>query len=142
MLSKLIVFALFITAIAVTADKSKYVKNAITNKEKLEILGSDAATWTFDFTKSQDPKYTFTPGSVINANAGTWAPAVGTGMTLAQLNLGPCSMLPPHWHPRATNFVVSVHGSVKTWVSFLQYWRRVVTLLTGVSLLDDEREWC
>lgn len=32
------------------------------------------------------------------------------------LNLGPCSMLPPHIHPRATNFVVAIHGTTRTFM--------------------------
>lgn len=32
------------------------------------------------------------------------------------LNLGPCSMLPPHIHPRATNFVVAVSGTTQTYM--------------------------
>lgn len=37
-------------------------------------------------------------------------------MTMAILNLGPCSMLPPHYHPRATNFVVAVSGETHTYM--------------------------
>jgi len=57
------------------------------------------------------PSYTYSPGSVINANAATFPATVGNGMTLAMLNLGPCAMLPPHYHPRATN-LVSLHLAV------------------------------
>jgi hypothetical protein len=32
------------------------------------------------------------------------------------LNLGPCSMLPPHIHPRATNFVVAIAGTTETFM--------------------------
>lgn len=32
------------------------------------------------------------------------------------LNLGPCAMLPPHIHPRATNFVVAVSGTTRTYM--------------------------
>lgn len=32
------------------------------------------------------------------------------------LNLGPCSMLPPHIHPRATNFVVAISGTTRTFM--------------------------
>ena len=35
---------------------------------------------------------------------------------VAVLNLGPCSMLPPHWHPRASNFVYAVHGTTATFM--------------------------
>ena len=32
------------------------------------------------------------------------------------LNMGPCAMLPPHWHPRASNYVVTVLCSVTTYM--------------------------
>lgn len=32
------------------------------------------------------------------------------------LNMGPCAMLPPHWHPHATNYVVAVEGSTTTYM--------------------------
>lgn len=32
------------------------------------------------------------------------------------LNLGPCSMLPPHIHPRATNYVVAISGTTQTYM--------------------------
>jgi len=32
------------------------------------------------------------------------------------LNLGPCSMLPMHYHPRASNYVVAVHGTTRTYM--------------------------
>ncbi len=31
------------------------------------------------------------------------------------LNLGPCSLLPPHIHPRATNYVVAISGTTMTY---------------------------
>ena len=35
---------------------------------------------------------------------------------VAMLNLGPCSMLPMHYHPRASNYVVAVHGTTRTYM--------------------------
>ena len=32
------------------------------------------------------------------------------------LNLGPCAMLPPHYHPRASNYVVAVKGTTRTYM--------------------------
>jgi hypothetical protein len=37
-------------------------------------------------------------------------------LPVAMLNLGPCSMLPPHLHPRATNYVVAMHGNTTTYM--------------------------
>jgi oxalate decarboxylase/phosphoglucose isomerase-like protein (cupin superfamily) len=32
------------------------------------------------------------------------------------LNLGPCSMLPPHLHPRGANYVVAISGTTQTYM--------------------------
>ncbi|KAF2436178.1 RmlC-like cupin [Tothia fuscella] len=132
MLSKLLFLGVALTASLATADQSHDIKTAITNKEKLNALKPE--DWVFDFEKSTNPSYTFVPGSVNNANAGTWPAAVGTGMTVALLNLGPCSILPAHWHPRATNFVVITHGSVKTWMLNENGVEPIETLLTGKKM--------
>ena len=42
------------------------------------------------------------------------------------LNLGPCAMLPPHYHPRATNYVVAVKGNTTTYM-FEENGARLVT---------------
>jgi len=55
---------------------------------------------------------------------------VGHGMTLAILNLGPCSMLPPHYHPRAANFVVAMSGTTDTFMVEENGARTVKTTLT------------
>ena len=80
----------------------------------MNTIGWDSKDWTFDFTVQ--PYYTFSPGGVINANAATFPAMTGTGMTMAILNLGPCSMLPPHYHPRATNVVVAINGTTRTYM--------------------------
>jgi len=34
----------------------------------------------------------------------------------ALINLGPCAMLPPHLHPRASNYVMGITGNVTTYM--------------------------
>lgn len=46
------------------------------------------------------------------------------------LNLGPCSMLPPHIHPRATNFVVAMSGTTQTYMIAENGARTVSEILT------------
>jgi hypothetical protein len=70
---------------------------APTNLDRLALLPDDQE-WVFDFTAQ--PFYTFAPGGVINANAATFPATKGLGLTMAVLNLGPCSMLPPHLRKR------------------------------------------
>ncbi|KAF2878093.1 RmlC-like cupin domain-containing protein [Massariosphaeria phaeospora] len=89
------------------------LKLAATNLDRHHILAKDS-DWTFDFQSR--PNYHAAPGSVINANAATFPALTGVGLTLATLNLGPCAMLPPHLHPRATNVVVAVKGNTTSWM--------------------------
>ena len=113
----LLVLAIVATVYAVDKDVNpeltSKLRMANTNLDRMKLL-PDNKDWFFDFTKQE--KYTFTPGGVTNANAATFPATAGLGMTLAMLNLGPCSMLPPHIHPRATNFVVAVSGQTRTFM--------------------------
>jgi hypothetical protein len=95
----------------INPDLDAKLNLAATNLDRYAIL-SNPSDWVFDFK----PKTTFHPGSVVNANAATFPALTGLGMTLAMLNLGPCAMLPPHSHPRATNVVVAVQGNTTTWM--------------------------
>lgn len=94
-------------------DLSSRLKLSTTNLDRLSLLPKNS-DWTFNF--SDQEKYTFAPGSVVNANAATFPALTGLGMTIAMLNLGPCAMLPPHMHPRATNLVVGISGNTTSWM--------------------------
>ncbi|KAK4942476.1 hypothetical protein LTR10_017772 [Elasticomyces elasticus] len=119
-------------ALAIDVDKDPdlvaKLRMANTNLDRMNLLPDDS-DWTFDFTK-QD-KYTFSPGGVVNANAATFPATVGQGMTMAMLNLGPCSMLPPHLHPRATNYVVAISGTTMTYMIAENGARTVTETLTA-----------
>ncbi|KAF1983496.1 RmlC-like cupin [Aulographum hederae CBS 113979] len=95
------------------SEKVAKLKTASTQLERLDIL-SDDADWKFDFFK--DPGFTMSPGSVVNANAKSFPAVTGNGMTMATLLLGGCAMLPPHYHPRATNYVFAFNGSTTTYM--------------------------
>ena len=127
----LLVLAIVATVYAVDKDTNTdlvaKLRMANTNLDRLALLPKDE-DWLFDFTK--DDKYTFSPGGVVNANAATFPATVGQGMTMAMLNLGPCSMLPPHLHPRATNFVVAVSGQTRTFMINENGARTVTEVLT------------
>ena len=127
----LLVLAIVATVYAVDKDSNPdlvaKLRMANTNLDRLALLPKDE-DWLFDFTKSD--KYTFAPGGVVNANAATFPATVGQGMTMAMLNLGPCSMLPPHIHPRATNFVVAVSGETRTFMINENGARTVTEVLT------------
>ncbi|KAK5003262.1 hypothetical protein LTR28_010384 [Elasticomyces elasticus] len=110
-------FASNVVAIDVTRDPAKVaaLKNAASQLDRLALLPDDS-DWLFDFTEQK--YYTFAPGGVIKY--------VVPPEKLAILNLGPCSMLPMHYHPRASNFVVAVAGTTMTYM-FEENGARVVT---------------
>ena len=74
----------------------------------------DSSYWVYDH--NTNPKFTFTPGGVSNGDVATFPAMLGRGLTIAMLNLGPCSMLPVHHHPRANNVVVAVYGNTTTYM--------------------------
>jgi hypothetical protein len=51
-------------------------------------------------------------------------------LPVAMLNLGPCSMLPPHFHPNAVNYVVAVSGNTTTYMYQENGARLVTQVLT------------
>lgn len=105
------------------------IKVAATELTKLDLVKDD---YVFDFTTN--PNYSYRPGGVVNANAANFPAATGHGLTVAWLALGPCAMLPPHLHPRATNFVVAVEGTTQTWMIQENGAKVVTTTLTPGKL--------
>jgi len=97
----------------VNAAQDALLKTAATRLDQLAINNPET-DWIFDFRAQ--PNYTYSPGSVVNADAATFPGLTTWGMTLAMIQLGPCAMLPPHFHPRATNLVVAVEGTTKTYM--------------------------
>lgn len=92
-------------------DLNAKLKTSATELAKLDLVHDQLM---YDF--KSHPYFTYSPGGVVNANAATFPAATGHGLTIAWLALGPCAMLPPHLHPRATNFVVAVEGETQTWM--------------------------
>ena len=128
-----LIFTSFLVALSLAQavdnqDLASRLKLAATVWDRHQILSKDD-DWVYDFTTAQ-PIDAFKPGSVKNAYAKTFPAMVGHGMTIAQLNLGPCAMLPPHYHPRATNMVVAIIGNTTTWMINENGVRTVSTTLT------------
>ncbi|KAM0276176.1 hypothetical protein ACHAQH_007028 [Verticillium albo-atrum] len=103
------------------------LKSSPTELDKIKLLPQDS-DWTFDYFASSFHDYA--PGGVVNANAATFPATVGNGMTMSWLTLGPCAMLPPHYHPRASNYVVAVEGTTETFMTLENGARLVRTVLT------------
>jgi mannose-6-phosphate isomerase-like protein (cupin superfamily) len=105
---------------------NRQLRNTLTRVEFVNALTGDDTV--YDFSKAvADP---LPPGSVLNANAATFPMIQGSGMTVAQINLGPCAMLSPHVHPRANNMVVAVSGQTKTFMRTENGANDIITTLT------------
>jgi mannose-6-phosphate isomerase-like protein (cupin superfamily) len=111
----------------INSDIVAKLKIAATALDRSALL-LENSDWIFDFRAQ--PSYTYSPGSVVNANAATFPAVIGNGMTISMLNLGPCAMLSPHYHPRASNFVTSLEGNTTTWMILENGARVVQTTLT------------
>lgn len=89
------------------------LKMAATNYDRHAILGKDS-DWYYDFFNHKH--YNNQVGSVITADAATFPALTGLGISYALLKLGPCSMLPPHFHQRAHNAVIAITGNTTSWM--------------------------
>lgn len=102
------------------------LKLSATGLDRGKLLPKDD-DWKFDYFRHDFHSYR--PGGVVNANAATFPATVGNGMTMAWISLGPCAVLPPHFHPRASNYVVSVEGTTETFMVLENGARLVRTVL-------------
>lgn len=98
---------------SVNPNLNAMLKMAATNYDRHEILTKDS-DWYFDFFNH--PDYNNEVGAVITADAATFPALTGMGISYALLKLGPCSMLPPHFHQRAHNAVISITGNTTSWM--------------------------
>ena len=110
--------AIDFSALAVDTDANPSLNDqlfrATTWLDRWKILANTPGNpWKYDFATNPQWQYRTNPGAVCNANKATWPALEGIGATIAQLNLGACSMLPPHFH-RDHNVVVAVAGTTHT----------------------------
>ncbi|WDK22441.1 spherulin-1A [Colletotrichum graminicola] len=92
----------------------RLLRKSPTELDKLKTLPNDK-DWTFNYFAHQ--YHTYTPGGVLNANAATFPATVDNGMAMALITLGPSAMLPPYYHARDFNYVVSVVESAETYMT-------------------------
>jgi hypothetical protein len=98
---------------ALNPNLNAMLKTAATNTDRHGLLPNDT-DWYFDFSQHRD--FNNQIGSVITANAATFPALTGLGISYALLKLGPCSMLPPHFHQRAHNAVIGITGNTTSWM--------------------------
>ncbi|KAF2631765.1 RmlC-like cupin [Macroventuria anomochaeta] len=98
---------------ALNPNLNAMLKMAATNYDRHALLAKDS-DWYYDFFNHHD--YHDKIGSVITADAATFPALTGLGISYALLKLGPCSMLPPHFHQRAHNAVIGITGNTTSWM--------------------------
>jgi len=88
--------AMFLAATALAVDSTRNpslnaeLETATQQIDRLALLPSDS-DWLFDFTAQ--PSYTFSPGSVVNANAATFPAAVDNELTMVCAGCLPLCMM-------------------------------------------------
>ncbi|KZM26794.1 uncharacterized protein EKO05_0000359 [Ascochyta rabiei] len=98
---------------ALNPNLNAMLKMAATNYDRHALLAKDS-DWYYDYFNHTD--YDNPTGSVITADAATFPALTGFGISFALLKLGPCSMLPPHFHQRAHNLVMGITGNTTSWM--------------------------
>ncbi|KAF1848344.1 RmlC-like cupin [Cucurbitaria berberidis CBS 394.84] len=97
----------------VNPDLNARLKLAATNFDRQALLTKDS-DWWYDF--DNHPNYNSAVGAVITADAASFPALTNLGISIALLKLAPCGMLPPHFHPRATNLVTAITGNTTSWM--------------------------
>lgn len=98
---------------ALNPNLNAMLKMAASNTDRHGLLPNDT-DWYYDFFTHRN--FNESVGSVITADAATFPALTGLGISYALLKLGPCSMLPPHFHQRAHNAVIAITGNTTSWM--------------------------
>ncbi len=114
-LTTLLLLPLHISAVDQDVDASLVADLSMDNTARDRWYSiNNYSSWVYDHY--QNPHFTWCPGSVTVADKATFPALWGMDLTISMLYLGPCSMLPPHLHPRGNNAVVAVAGSTNTYM--------------------------
>lgn len=85
---------------------------APTAVERFQILAADPKQFKFNFAAAGPPAAS-SGASVVLANRATMPALIGQGISTAMGWLNPCGINVPHIHPRATEFLTVVSGTIK-----------------------------
>lgn len=95
---------------ATTPAKAAAVRNAITNVEKINAL--EDSDFVFDFTDPALKAVKGAGGKLVSANVGNFAALVGNGLAMTVGYMEPCGINSPHTHPRATEVLLLLNGTI------------------------------
>ncbi|KAI0774249.1 RmlC-like cupin domain-containing protein [Fomes fomentarius] len=92
------------------AEKVAALRAAPQQTDRVNILSEDQ-DFVFDFLKAN---FTNPAGTAVGAAVGNFPALVNNGIAMTVAFLGPCGMNTPHTHPRATEMLYLVNGSITT----------------------------
>jgi len=87
------------------------LKNAITASERINILDKNS-DFVFDFKTANATKGA--GGRTVSANIANFPALFGGGLAMTLGFMNPCSLNSPHTHPRATEVLLSLNGTLQS----------------------------
>ncbi|EMD40757.1 hypothetical protein CERSUDRAFT_80405 [Gelatoporia subvermispora B] len=99
------------SAAAAEASLVAALRDAPTAVNRLNLLSQDS-DFVFDFLNPSSGVVTGAAGHLVSASVSNFPAVVGNGMAMTIGFLGPCGMNTPHTHPRATEMLYVVNGSI------------------------------
>ncbi|KAH7090030.1 RmlC-like cupin [Auriculariales sp. MPI-PUGE-AT-0066] len=94
-------------------DLSHQLVDEPTSLGRFNLLKGNVNNFVFDYIKAKNAATPGPDGTVVLADAGSYPMAIGNGVTMGVGWMGPCGLNVPHWHPRASELLVSVGGSLQ-----------------------------
>jgi len=82
------------------------------------LLNESGAGAAFSFYENGPVDGGGADGSVVLGDDTTWPATVGNGMAMLLGFLGPCGLIPPHTHPRASEILINVAGPPLSYGNF------------------------
>ncbi|CAK5269003.1 unnamed protein product [Mycena citricolor] len=110
------------------AELISALKNAPTANDRIALLSKDS-DFVFDFADPAKKATKGAGGSIVLANAASFPAVIGLNSAMATGFLDACAMNTPHTHPRATEMLISVNGTLRTGMITENGARFVVTAL-------------
>lgn len=92
------------------AVKLQALRDAATQAAKIGVL--EDSDFVFNFNNATVSKGN--DGDTIAANVGNFPVLLGEGLSMTVGHLGPCGMNSPHTHPRATEILYLINGTIIT----------------------------
>ncbi|KAH7100979.1 RmlC-like cupin [Auriculariales sp. MPI-PUGE-AT-0066] len=108
-------------------DLSHQLVDEPTALGRFNLLKADSNNFIFDFIKARDAATPGADGVVTLATAGNFPLAIGNGVAMGVGWMGPCGLNVPHWHPRASELLISIGGSLQ----FGTFQENGATFVTG-----------